>query len=101
MSHTRVGLTVMALGVVGASMLPAQARDAAAERFWPQWRGPFANGVSRTAKPPIEWSESKNIKWKVEIPGRGAASPVIWGDRVYLMTAIPVGVPGEAAHQPR
>jgi outer membrane protein assembly factor BamB len=94
-------LTVMALGVVGASMMPAQARDAAAERFWPQWRGPFANGVSRTAKPPIEWSESKNIKWKVEIPGRGAASPVIWGDRVYLLTAVPNGVSAEQAHSAR
>ena len=58
-------------------------------------------GVSRTAKPPIEWSETKNIKWKVEIPGRGSSSPVVWNDRVYLLTAIPVGVAGEAQHAPR
>jgi outer membrane protein assembly factor BamB len=73
----------------------------AAERFWGQWRGPYSTGVSKTADPPLEWSETKNIKWKVEIPGRGSASPVIWGDRVYLMTAIPVGIAGDAAHQPR
>jgi outer membrane protein assembly factor BamB len=73
----------------------------AAERFWGQWRGPYATGVSKTADPPLEWSETKNIKWKVEIPGRGNASPVVWGDRVYLMTAIPVGVTGDATHQPR
>src|SRR5213596_2151685 len=56
----------------------------AAERFWPQWRGPYATGVSRTATPPLEWSETRNIRWKIEIPGRGSASPVVWGDRVYV-----------------
>jgi outer membrane protein assembly factor BamB len=38
----------------------------------------------------VEWSESKNIKWKVPIPGKGSASPIVWGDRIYLATAIPV-----------
>ena len=74
---------------------------AAAERYWGQWRGPHSTGVSKTADPPLEWSETKNVRWKVGIPGRGNASPVIWGDRVYLMTAIPVGVTGDAQHQPR
>jgi outer membrane protein assembly factor BamB len=102
MPHMSVGLTLVAVSLVGLSMMPAHAaRDAAAERFWPQWRGPFANGVSRTAKPPVEWSETKNIKWKVEIPGRGAASPVIWGDRVYLLTAVANGLSPEAAHAAR
>jgi len=68
---------------------------------WAQWRGPDMTGVSRTAKPPIEWSETKNIKWKVEIPGRGSSSPVVWNDRVFLLTAIPVGVPADAQHAPR
>ena len=58
-------------------------------------------GVSRTAKPPLEWSETKNIKWKVEIPGRGSSSPVVWNDRIFLLTAIPVGVAGAAQHEPR
>jgi outer membrane protein assembly factor BamB len=103
MPHKSIGLTtVVALGLVGASMMPARAaRDAAAERFWAQWRGPFANGTSRTATPPIEWSETKNIKWKVEIPGRGAASPVVWGDRVYVLTAVPIGLGREEAHAAR
>jgi outer membrane protein assembly factor BamB len=43
----------------------------------------------------------KNIRWKIEIPGRGHSSPIVWGDRVYLMTAIPVGITGPASHQPR
>ena len=70
-------------------------------RNWAQWRGPDMTGVSRTAKPPIEWSETKNIKWKVQIPGRGSSSPVVWNDRVFVLTAVPVGVAGEAQHAPR
>ncbi|MBC8356847.1 MAG: PQQ-binding-like beta-propeller repeat protein, partial [Planctomycetes bacterium] len=58
---------------------------------WHQWRGPEANGVSRTAKPPVEWSEDSNIKWKVPIGGKGNASPIIWGNKVFLLTAINTG----------
>jgi outer membrane protein assembly factor BamB len=61
-----------------------------AERFWPQWRGPHATGVSKHAKPPVEWSESRNIRWKVEIPGRGSGTPVVWGERLFVLTAVPV-----------
>ena len=68
---------------------------------WAQWRGPDMNGVSRTAKPPLEWSETKNVKWKVQIPGRGSSSPVVWNDRVFVLTAIPVGITGEQQHAPR
>jgi outer membrane protein assembly factor BamB len=70
-------------------------------RYWAQWRGPDMTGVSRTAKPPVEWSETKNVKWKTQIPGRGSASPVVYGDRVYVLTAVPVGISGEAQHEPR
>ena len=55
---------------------------------WHQWRGPEGNGVSRNAKPPVEWSEDKNIKWKVSIKGKGNASPIVWGDKVFLLTAV-------------
>jgi outer membrane protein assembly factor BamB len=71
-----------------------------ADRYWGQWRGPQATGVSKLANPPAEWSETKNIRWKTEIPGRGSASPVVWGDRVYVLTAVPVGLTGDAAHTP-
>jgi len=70
-------------------------------RNWAQWRGPEMSGVSRTAKPPVEWSETRNIKWKVQIPGRGSSSPVVWNDRIFLLTAIPVGISGDAQHAPR
>lgn len=75
--------------------------SASDERYWAQWRGPSMTGVSKSAKPPVEWSETKNIKWKVEIPGRGSASPVVWGDRLYVLTAVPAGITGPAQHEPR
>src|SRR6476620_4674887 len=52
-------------------------------RYWPQWRGPLASGVAPLANPPIEWSEKKNVRWKVELPGKGHSSPIVFGDRVY------------------
>jgi outer membrane protein assembly factor BamB len=102
MAHRRVRLTAVVVSLLGVWLAPTRAaRDPAAERYWPQWRGPYANGTSKTAKPPVEWSETKNIKWKVEIPGRGAATPVVWGDRIYLLTAVPVGLTGDATHSAR
>ena len=92
-------MSLMCLHLVLASASADQ--KSPAESYWPQWRGPQMTGVSRTAQPPTEWSETKNVRWKIEIPGRGSASPVVWGDRVYLLTAVPVGVTGEAQHAPR
>jgi len=74
---------------------------AEAQHNWPQWRGPLGTGVAPDAKPPVEWSETKNIRWKVEIPGRGSASPVVWGDRIFLLSAIPIALTGPAAHVPQ
>ena len=58
------------------------------DAHWPQWRGPFANGLARTAVP-SEWSSTKNLAWKIEISGRGHSSPVIWGNRIFVTTAVP------------
>jgi outer membrane protein assembly factor BamB len=89
------GLATCLLALVQA------APDTTAEKYWPQWRGPYATGVSKTADPPVEWSETKNIRWKVEIPGRGSGTPVIWGDKVFVLSAVPVGVDTAASHQAR
>ncbi len=67
-------------------------------RYWPQWRGPLANGVAPLANPPVEWSEKKNIRWKIELPGKGHSSPVVFGGRVYVMTAAPVGEAQKPVH---
>jgi outer membrane protein assembly factor BamB len=58
---------------------------------WPQWRGPLANGSAPHANPPIQWSETKNIRWKVALPGQGHSTPVVLGDRVYIMLAARIG----------
>jgi len=58
---------------------------------WPQWRGPLGTGVSPYGQPPTTWSEKNNIRWKVPIPGRGHSTPVIWGDHIFITTAIPYG----------
>ena len=102
MNHPKIVVVRVAAVAFLAWLAPAlAAQGPTPDRFWPQWRGPYATGVSRSADPPLEWSETKNVRWKVEIPGRGAASPVVWGDRLFLLTAIPMGVTGAAQHSPR
>ena len=93
------GLIAALLALSPAANVSQQAT--ASDRYWPQWRGPHHTGVSRTATPPAEWSEAKNVRWKIEIPGRGSATPVVWGDRLYVLTAVPAGVTGDASHAPR
>jgi hypothetical protein len=100
-SGAKADLSRQSSAAAAADLSRQSSAAAAAERFWPQWRGPYATGVSKHANPPTEWSETKNIRWKVEIPGRGSSSPVIWGDRLYVLSAVPSGVAGAAAHQPR
>ena len=50
---------------------------APADQNWGQWRGPLANGVSPNGDPPTEWSESKNVKWKIKLSGEGNGTPII------------------------
>ena len=61
---------------------------ASGDDYWPAWRGPRASGVSPAGKPPLTWSETENVKWKVPVPGEGTSSPVIWADKVFFLTAI-------------
>ena len=69
------------------SVLLAAANGLNAED-WPQFRGPGGQGVSTEADLPAEWSESRNVRWKVDVPGTGWSSPVIAGGRVWLTTAV-------------
>src|SRR4029077_9845843 len=54
---------------------------------WPGWRGPRGDGTSLEKNVPIHWSATTNVVWKTEIPGIGHASPIVWGDRVFVVTA--------------
>jgi outer membrane protein assembly factor BamB len=55
---------------------------------WPQFRGPAGQGVVTETGLPLEWSDTKNVLWKTELPGRGHSSPIVWGNRIFLTTAI-------------
>ena len=85
MRKSSLVLSVTVLVLVAVGMVRAQS-----DAHWPQWRGPFFNGMARGDAPTV-WSDTKNIKWKAEIPGRGFSTPVIWGDKIFLTTAIPTG----------
>ena len=54
---------------------------------WPWWRGPTLDGKSPDADPPLNWTEQKNILWRTPLTGRGHASPVVYGDHIYLANA--------------
>jgi outer membrane protein assembly factor BamB len=64
---------------------------AEAQFNWPAWRGPLATGVAPHANPPVEWNDKKNIRWKTALPGKGHSTPIVWGERIFLTTAIPYG----------
>jgi len=73
----------------------------AADDDWSRWRGPHENGMAR-GDAPTEWGDSKNVAWRTPIPGRGHSSPVLWGDRIFVTTAVPAGsAAAEAAPQER
>jgi outer membrane protein assembly factor BamB len=73
--------------LMGALLLAA---GAAMAGEWPQFRGPSASGIGDGAKPPVHWDATKNtnVVWKTEIPGLAVSSPVVWGDRIFVTTAI-------------
>ena len=54
---------------------------------WPQWRGPDLNGVSHEQNLPVKWGREDNIAWKLALPSRSGATPIIWGDRIFLNVA--------------
>jgi outer membrane protein assembly factor BamB len=58
-------------------------------QFWPQWRGPLGTGAAPVGNPPVEWSEQKNIRWKVPLSGTGYSTPVAWGNDIFVTAAIP------------
>lgn len=74
-------------------IFPLFGEDDKAINNWPQWRGPLGTGVAPNANPPIVWSEGKNIRWKVPLPGKGHSTPAVWGNRIFITTAIPYGNP--------
>jgi outer membrane protein assembly factor BamB len=82
-------LAARPLLVVASGLLVLAAETAlAASPHWSGWRGPEGLGIATETNVPLEWSATKNVVWKSAIPGRGHSSPVVWGDRIFLTTAI-------------
>lgn len=67
---------------------------------WRQWRGPLGTGVAPDATPPLTWSETAGVKWKVALPGLGHSTPAVLDQRIVLTTAIPHGEVREAHSGP-
>ena len=87
MTGRRVSAVLSFAALVVALVASDSSRAVAAD--WPEWRGPLRTGESPTADPPLEWSEAKNVRWKVEVPGLGLGSPIVRGDMVLVSTAVP------------
>ena len=66
-------------------IIPFAAAAAEKTANWPQWRGPNGDGTTLAEKAPTTWSETKNLKWKLKLPGFGASSPIVWNERIYLI----------------
>lgn len=77
-------LTLSVVDTTTAAAKPPAKGDA----NWPQWRGPGGQGVSAEKDVPVEWSATKNVRWKAPVEGRGHSSPIVWGKRVFLTTSI-------------
>ena len=73
----------LAAGLLAAILLRDRRGNAPPD--WARFRGPNGSGVSPDAAPaPVTWSETENLKWSVDLPGRGVSCPIVVGDRVYV-----------------
>lgn len=81
----RYGFVAGLLSVVAG----VTANAASVAEQWPQWRGPNADGVAVKGDPPITWSETENVKWKIALPGHSSSTPIIWEDKLFIQTAVP------------
>lgn len=90
MSRISFAHFIFALGWMFCYCLSGVGKEVAAERSsnWQRFRGPEGTGAAALANPPTKWDEQTNIKWKVEVPGQGSASPIVWEDRIFLVSAI-------------
>lgn len=81
------GRSCLALALAGVATLQIVGSGAAGD--WPFWRGPMSDGMAR-GDAPLTWRDEEAVAWKTSIPGRGFSSPVVWGTRVFVTTAVPV-----------
>jgi outer membrane protein assembly factor BamB len=80
--------------------LTQTAEVTAADGDWPAFRGPGGMGVSGVTGLPVEWDSDRNVAWKTALPGAGASTPIVFGDRIYLTAYTGYFVPGESGGSP-
>lgn len=90
MKHHRLPVTRATLLALALLAVSVAAQKPAADTNWPSFRGKGAAGVAEGFALPVEWdvTSSKNVLWKTDIPGLGNSSPIVWGDRLYVSTAV-------------
>jgi outer membrane protein assembly factor BamB len=91
-ARINVGLTNINHFLMLAIGVPGLFSTSAAALNWPQFRGSTGDGRAPSANPPIVWSATSNVTWKVELNGRGRSSPVTFGERIFLTAAVEQGV---------
>src|SRR6185295_4725949 len=84
-----LGAMLLAAGHALAALEPVALIpvDGAGAKYWTRWRGPSGQGMVAGTNYVEEWSNSTNVKWRVQIPGRGHSSPIVWKDHLFLTTA--------------
>jgi outer membrane protein assembly factor BamB len=101
MKMRRVLVPVAAMVVSLSCMMAAWGEESSHAIEWPQWRGPEGTGVAPGGDPPVTWSEKENVRWKVKLPGSGTATPIIVGNKVFILTAIPADSAAEGSEPAR
>jgi hypothetical protein len=79
-----VALTAGAAPTMSVEMI---VRDGEAAKYWPRWRGPSYQGHVTGSGYPDTWSDTKNVRWKVPVPGTGNSSPIVWADQIVMATS--------------
>ena len=71
-------------GLIRAAIFLSIISSLSASEHWPHWRGPYFDGTSDSTNLPITWSRTKNVRWSVELPSWSGATPIVYGDRVFV-----------------
>jgi outer membrane protein assembly factor BamB len=77
----------LTLGLIITILLSVTAISLVSAENWPQWRGPLLNGVSNEKNLPVKWSTEENVTWKVAMPAWSGATPIIWGNYIFINTS--------------
>ena len=88
-TYLKVSCLIVAIfGILSPDFVWGQDFENAKQTNWHQWRGPNADGTATVGNPPTKWGADTNIKWKIEIPGEGSSTPIVWNDQVFVLSAI-------------